>query len=445
MLLKFELTKIQHVSSMSFSIDLTENKLTCIVGKNGAGKTTLIKAIKNLSLADTFAKTSSSRIFSEQSSILYTVDNKQFNFYYDKAIKGLNCRELIPESVKSNIAVELPMPHGERFNFFQSVSDADLAIRSSIVLEKYHHPHELIEFMTDIYSGLKFNNLVEIKVKSAKYYCILLDDNRYVREDYLSSGEYFIISLYRKIKSNCKLIVIDEIDISLDAAAQAHLVKNLRKFCKKYEVNIVFTTHSLAMMRTLNVDELFYMQEVQDRVELLPSSYNYIKSILFGFSGWDKYILTEDSLLQGLLEYIIQRYCLNIFYKYKIIYVGGATNVADLMKRNSREKFLSEPVNVIAVFDGDQKKFRWGKRPATHCIPIENVEQAIFDDYKLPGLLPRLKDETDTDTPKKLFKKINEERLMSELQIFAYICDKNERAINDFAKVMNDFLSRPTA
>ncbi|WP_421018934.1 AAA family ATPase [Escherichia coli] len=31
---------------MSFAIDLSENKLTCIVGKNGAGKTTLIKAIK---------------------------------------------------------------------------------------------------------------------------------------------------------------------------------------------------------------------------------------------------------------------------------------------------------------------------------------------------------------------------------------------------------------
>ncbi|WP_244161697.1 ATP-binding cassette domain-containing protein [Photorhabdus luminescens] len=31
---------------MSFSLDLTKNKITCIVGKNGIGKTTFIKSIK---------------------------------------------------------------------------------------------------------------------------------------------------------------------------------------------------------------------------------------------------------------------------------------------------------------------------------------------------------------------------------------------------------------
>ena len=39
------------------------------------------------------------------------------------------------------------------------------------------------------------------------------------REDYLSSGEYFLIRLYRTIMSSARLIVIDEIDISLDAVA----------------------------------------------------------------------------------------------------------------------------------------------------------------------------------------------------------------------------------
>ena len=47
--------------------------------------------------------------------------------------------------------------------------------------------------------------------------------------------------------SSRKLIVIDEIDISLDAAAQAKLVEQLRLSCQKYAVNIVFTTHSLTL------------------------------------------------------------------------------------------------------------------------------------------------------------------------------------------------------
>jgi ABC-type cobalamin/Fe3+-siderophores transport system ATPase subunit len=37
------LSNIQHIEELKFNIDLSENKLMCIVGKNGVGKTTLIK------------------------------------------------------------------------------------------------------------------------------------------------------------------------------------------------------------------------------------------------------------------------------------------------------------------------------------------------------------------------------------------------------------------
>ncbi|EEW1957237.1 ATP-binding cassette domain-containing protein, partial [Escherichia coli] len=76
MKINIEISKIQHVEHMSFAIDLSENKLTCIVGKNGAGKTTLIKAIKNLQSADTFIKTSSRYIFNPDSSIVYNINDQ---------------------------------------------------------------------------------------------------------------------------------------------------------------------------------------------------------------------------------------------------------------------------------------------------------------------------------------------------------------------------------
>ncbi|WP_232254013.1 AAA family ATPase [Pseudomonas glycinae] len=56
MQLSVELKNIQHVKSLTFCVDLSENKLTCIVGKNGIGKTTLIKAILNFRSADTFPR-----------------------------------------------------------------------------------------------------------------------------------------------------------------------------------------------------------------------------------------------------------------------------------------------------------------------------------------------------------------------------------------------------
>ncbi|MGF7113829.1 ABC-type dipeptide/oligopeptide/nickel transport system ATPase subunit [Pseudomonas laurylsulfatiphila] len=423
MLLAIDIEQIQHIKSMKLSINLNDNKLTCLVGKNGVGKTTLIKAFQNLQFADTFTQTSPASIFSAHSAINYSVDATQYQFGYDAKLRSLNSKTIIPDEIKKNIDVELPMPFGKRFNFWDTIVRADLDIRSAIVLNRYEKPLELIEMLNDIYSTTKFNDLIQVTVKKIDYYCILLEDSRYIREDYLSSGEFFLISLYRKVKNYRKLIVIDEIDISLDAAAQTKLATTLRAFCQKYAVNILFTTHSLPLMKTLNPGELFHMEETNGIISPSPASYNYIKSILFGFKGWDRYILTEDDVLQKFLEFIIDKFRSEIFFKYKTIYIGGGPNVVDLLKRNASEEFFGIKDNVIAVLDGDQSELRYARKsPNTFCIPLKSVEKAIYTDYQ--DGVNRLTDITgvvDAVDAKDLYKKLIKNSIMSEFDIFNYL------------------------
>jgi len=443
MRIEFQIRKIQHIDVLDFGVDLDSNQLTCIVGKNGAGKTTLIKAIQNLSLADTFTRTSPASIFNADSEVRYRAGEDEYRFDYDPKLRSLNCKTIIPSTLKDVISVELPMPFGQRFSFFQAVVLADLEIRHSIVLQTYTQPTELIEFLNDIYSSKKFDNLVEISIKGVNYYCIVLEESKYIREDHLSSGEYFLINLYRKVKEHCRLIVIDEIDISLDAAAQANLVRKLRDFCAKYKVNIVFTTHSLAMMKTLQDGELFYMQENARVVEIRPASYNYIKTILFGFKGWDKYILTEDERLQAFIEFLIRRYELDVFYQYKIIYIGGGSNVTNLMRRNAEEGFLAVPENVISVLDGDQRIYQHSQRHNVFCIPIESVEKKLFEDYELSADLPRVSPGTPLRDGKDLFNFFVRSYVLTENQIYKYICDKSDIEMRQFADQLRAFLSAP--
>ena len=431
----------QHLKHLHFALNLNQNKITCIVGKNGAGKTTLIKALGNLASADTFKKTSQDNIFNPTSSIIYVADARQYVFSFDPSINSLNSKQIIPEEIKTNIEVELPLPFGSRFTFFQSISNADRDIRQAIVLGDYGKPFELIEFLNDIYSTKKFDDLIEITVKRNSYFCILQDNGRYIREDYLSSGEFFLISLYRKIKNKCRLIVIDEIDISLDAAAQVHLIKNLRLFCKKYLVNILFTTHSLAMMQMVESDELYYMREVDGHVEIAPASYNFIKSLLFGFVGWDKYIITEDKVLKAFLEYVIIRYCSDLFYEYILIYAGGGSEAVDLMERNKNEKFFSEPHNVISILDGDQKHLPHAQKPNVLCIPFENVESRLFDAYQNTTDIPRIKQPVQNPSAKNIYKLLIKEKIMTEVSIFKYLCEKNDASMFEFSKQINQFLS----
>lgn len=436
----FEVKHVQHVDAVSLTLNLSEHVISCIVGKNGVGKTTLIKAIKNLALADTFKKTSADSIFRENSAITYKINEDTYNFEYDETINSLNCRKTIPDQLKANIDVELPLPHGQRFNFLQTISEVDADLRRAIVLEQYSTPDDLIVFLNEIYGSDKFNDIKAIKVKGTEYYCITLPDNRYIREDYLSSGEYFLISLYRKIKNRCKLIVIDEIDISLDAAAQAKLVKWLRACCTEFEVNIVFTTHSLAMMRMLEDGELYYMHTEEGETKITSTSYNYIKSVMFGFNGYDKYILTEDTTLRDFIRHIITRYHPNTFHKYHIIHTGTATSVADLLQRNKTEEFLSIEKNVIAIMDGDMRAEEIGTRANTFCIPLDSVEKALHHLHENGGVHPQLTGTIPQKQHKRVFKDLQIRNLMSQTEIFDLLCNTYNAEIEVFAGVLKNFL-----
>jgi ABC-type dipeptide/oligopeptide/nickel transport system ATPase subunit len=437
-----ELAEIRPVKALVFEIDLERNQLLCIVGKNGSGKTTLAKAILNFSLADTFTRTSSDGIFHHDSKILYRFGNEKFLFSYDDKLRMLNCKVPIPDALKAQVSVELPMPHGHRFNFFRTLSEADHEIRRATILGDYRKPEEIIEFLSHIYGERRFDDLIEVRLRTGSCCCIHLPDGRYLREDYFSSGEYFLINLYRRVRQGQRLVVIDEIDISLDAAAQARLAEKLRDLCIECHVNIVFTSHSLAMMQTLQSNELFYMERSTAGATLAPASFSYVKSLMFGFASRDKVILTEDPVLKDFLSFVIHRYCPPSFYSYYLIEVGGAGQVVDLMTRNEREGFLGAANDVIAVLDGDQKQAKHAQGPRTHCIPLDSVEKALWNEHQRPDFQPAIA--VKQANAKALFKYVIRNKILSQEEIFDLLCVRHHEAMQEFAKSLRVFLCRPS-
>lgn len=437
--LRITLESIQHVATLTYDLDLSRPGLVCLVGRNGTGKTTLVRALRNLANADTFVRTATPYAFSPTSRITYVLDDTQVVFEYDERIRSLNCREAIPTELRSLIAAELPMPHGTRFNYFKSASEADLDIRKAIALGEHNPPEELIAFLTAMYSSTRYSNMVEVAVKGKSYYAIVKSDGTHIREDYLSSGEYFLINLYRTIKGAAQLIVIDEIDISLDSAAQANLAAWIRDFCTRYDRKILFTTHSLALMRQLKTSELFYVDERNGHISISPTSYSYAKARLFGFSGWDKYILTEDEVLQGFIEALIAKFCPKSFFRYKVIYIGGGTQVVSLMRHNEQEQFLSSPEKVIAILDGDQKNEKVTLHPGVHTIPIESVEKAIYADRQNADF-PFRTEKSNFTGPKDFHRYLQQKKIATQKEIFEYLINKNDKALQDIAGVLRNFL-----
>ena len=221
------------------------------------------------------------------------------------------------------------------------------------------------------------------------------------------------------IHRKCKLIVIDEIDISLDAVAQVNLIGALRKYCRDFNVNIIFTTHSLAIMKTMEQEELYYMENYHGQCAFVNKSYNYIKALLYKFEGWDKYILTEDRVLQKYLEYTLELE--SVFAKYKIIYIAGGSNVVDLMKRNAAERFFSDDINVITVLDGDQRGEAYCQDvEQLYFLPFESIEKQLkvhYDNDDLEGLELGIEKNMEKNH-KEIYYKLTH-KYMSEVQVFS--------------------------
>lgn len=441
--LQITLEAIQHIAHLHLDVDLSKSGLMCLVGRNGAGKTTLVRALRNLSSSDTFIRTATPYAFSETSRIVYDLDGTHATFVYDKGIRSLNCHETIPKELRELIAAELPMPYGSRFNFFKSASDADPDIRTAIALMTYQRPDELITFLNSVYETDRYSAMAEVRVRGKSYYALVREDGTYIREDYLSSGEHFLINLYRTIKGPSKLLVIDEIDLSLDAAAQANLPAWLREFCYGYECKILFTTHSLALMRQLETDEIFYMECDAGHVSIKPTSYSYAMARLFGFAGFDRYIATEDKKLISLTHHLVKRYCSTTLLTYKVIYVGGASQVASLIESNESDQFLAAPEKVIAILDGDQSKEKYAQHPSIHMLPLSSVEKALWaarqQDPEFPFTTTR-----DNFTSEKDFENyLKDKKIATQEQIFDYLISRHEVGFQKIAEVLTGLLPPP--
>jgi len=443
---KVELSNIRPIKALTFRLDLNRNAPLCIVGRNGAGKTTLAKCIMNFALADTFRRTTSDGALRESSVVRYTLGDASFEFTFDSAVGTLNTRRPVPESLRSLVAVELPIPHGQRFSHFHLLVEADPEIRRAIILDDDIRPEEMIKFLTRIYGDARFEGLREVKFSRGACCFYRVEDSRYVREDYFSSGEFFLVNLYRRLQSGRRLIFIDEIDISLDAAAQARLVEELRTLCTKFSVNVVFTSHSLALMQTLNGGELLYLESIGEPSTLAERSFAFVKSLMFGFRGFDRYILVEDESARLVVQNLIDRYCVPVFYGYFIIEVGGAGQVISLLQRNRIHGFLAPADAVIAILDGDQAGTGHANDPDSHCLPLWSLETAFEAVYDRANFAPRLPESVQaplagTGRHKALYKAYRRARLLSDAEIIARACAPQSLELESFAdQVLRPFL-----
>jgi len=411
-----------------------------MTSKNGVGKTSIVKALALLKDTTVISKTSSVFSIGEDTQIDVTLNNDVYTFYYQDG--DLDTKDILRD--ESFISVELPIPYGKRFSEFPSLSSIDMTLRELFLKNQYQDAHDLIAFLRSVYrENNKFQNLKVVKIRGENYYFLPLDHNRYIREDYFSSGEFFVISIFKMIMSPSSLIIIDEIDVSLDSSAQVSLMNAVREICVEKGKKILFTSHSLAIMKTLydNGTPIIYLKNEDGNINYNLVSYSFIQLEMFGFQGYDKFIFTEDITLEKYINYkLIEQQVRN---RYKIIYIGGCDNVVDLLKRNATNHFMCRPIDAKAILDGDAAD-KYGHRADVIISPFNDIEDEIHRKYKeenaaynLPNVAP------DNAKSKVYWKKLIENRELYGLtmqDIFSILEKGFEQKADEFTQALLRFI-----
>lgn len=398
---KIIIENIQHVKRLELELDLSKFGIFVIIGKNGVGKTTLFKAIENLVTSNTFATTSHPYIYDTNSQITYLINDGMVSycFKFNKKINTLDYQGNIDEDIRKNIYVELPIPFGKRFKQFRSLANIDKKIRLLIIKNDFVAPKKLIKILNYIYNTNRFDNLKEIIVEKESFYAIVEGNKPYIREDYLSSSEYFVITIYKLIMKECKLLAIDEIDISLDSSAQVRFVKIIRELALEYKVKIFFSTHSLALIKTLAHDELFYMDSNDGNISFEKTTHSEMQVRLYGLKDYQKdfeelkkivdleskpIIITEGQTDWKHLKKALERFKKDGLYldlDLKFLEYDNKIQMGDTSLRSMLEGYKKAPQNkrIIFIFDrdntdilskyGDLEFNNHGNNVYSFCIP----------------------------------------------------------------------------
>lgn len=278
-------------------------------------------------------------------------------------------------------------------------------------------------------------------------------------QDNLMQIMYVILS-FKKLKEtfnfNSKkwdggLIIIDEIDATLHPAAQIRLIDFLYKQSTDLEVQVLFTTHSLQILKHLNEKNnkskdisICYLTTANTNLEIkINPNYKFMENDMLISNFYDNIIsnqitvYSEDAETRWMFKYLLRDYIntLNI-----IDTKLGADTLLSLLYNDS-----SYFKNVLFILDGDKTKItgKYKSLPEEYrnilFLPGEASPEEVIYNYliNLPTEHEILKDNADNGISIRSFNEINpltNERYKS----LSKNRDKYKHWFNDYLDMLND-------
>lgn len=255
---------------------------------------------------------------------------------YDKRVK----RQVI------FLGIERIVPHSEKS---QSKSYAKLFIFNGDALGCENEIKDNVGYILNKkYDDFKFVSHSRYRLPIVTY------EGKTISGFNMGAGENALFEIFSMLYSAKlgALIIIDEIELGLHAEAQVKLIERLKLASLKRKLQIIFTTHSDIIFGCIPDDARIYIENINSKTiintEISPE---YAFGKLSSKNSQELEILVEDVVAAKLLSSILPS---NIRSRLQIEVIGSASSLS----RQMAAVFQRGPKNkIVAIFDGDQKKF----------------------------------------------------------------------------------------
>lgn len=401
--LSVEINHIKGINNLKINMPLKPD-VYAITGINGIGKSTLLSCITpRLKRPISFSSLSS--LSEERSFVKFTVDETEEIW----TLRNGEWKCSGEASLPLRGFQEGSLTNGTRFFNISSVGfryyhkllegDFDLLVSADDFVKR--NLGKILQNDEDYYFDLfrldRRKAQKYYKYKGVVYY--LKIRNKLVSQFELSTGEFLLINLLHLFNNllvrthnseNLNLILIDEIELALHPSAIKRLVNFTRAIAKEYGVSIYFSTHSLEIINSLPIENLFYLHQTSgDSIRCETPCYPaYITRDIYTHSGYDILILVEDDLAKFLVNRFIENKHLDYNKRIQIIPVGGYDNTLELHQNFLQEEVLQPVSHIISIIDGDVEKIVAKKREQDHkwtdipkesilFLPIESLEKYL--------------------------------------------------------------------
>lgn len=215
----------------------------------------------------------------------------------------------------------------------------------------------------------------------------------------MSTGENLLLTILNSLERRLNkeiygetpaFMFLDEVELALHSSALRRLVFFLNEIAENNNTVVLFSTHSIELIRSIRAENIYYLQRhVDGHIEVINPCYPVYatRNLESSNYGHDYIIMVEDELARAIIERILRQKRLLSNKRVLVIAVGGWMQVLRFAYDTIRSNLALSTTKILIVLDRDikesvagfLKKEKIGFSNAPNYLPIKSLEKYLLE------------------------------------------------------------------